>query len=144
MQLPKPLLTPFKALARHVARRQPDRCIGTNYLQRWYVIPRNPILNIYLHRFLGDDPGRSPHDHPWWSVSVAICGTMHERTFTQGGKIRRIEAGMVILRTPRHAHQLFVASSNPYPMTLFVTGPRIRNWGFWTPRGWVPHNEKNR
>ena len=33
------------------------------YLHRWYVIPRNRFLNLYLHKFLRDDEDRALHDH---------------------------------------------------------------------------------
>jgi len=36
-----------------IGRREPDRVIGDHYLERWYVVPRNPVLNIYLHRSWG-------------------------------------------------------------------------------------------
>lgn len=32
--------------------------IAKPYLLRWFLIPRNPWFNIYLHKFLCDDDDR--------------------------------------------------------------------------------------
>lgn len=50
------------------------------YLVRWYLIPRNPIFNIRLHRFLHGDDDRALHDHPWRSWSLLLSGRYRERT----------------------------------------------------------------
>lgn len=59
-------------------KRWPDMVIGDNdnpYLLRWYVIPRNRIFNIYLHKFVRSDDDRALHDHPWsWNMSLIIKG----------------------------------------------------------------------
>lgn len=36
----------------------PDFVIGDDYLRRWWVIPRNPYANVYLHEILHSDEGR--------------------------------------------------------------------------------------
>ena len=50
--------------------RAPDEVIGTNYLERWHLIPRNRFFNVYLHKFSGPDSCRELHDHPWWNLSI--------------------------------------------------------------------------
>lgn len=62
---------------------------GTNdpYLLRWYLIPRNPIVNVYLHKFLRSDDDRALHDHPWWFVSLILRGQYDE--VTNAGRQRR-------------------------------------------------------
>lgn len=58
--------------------RWPDRVIGENidpYLLRWHLIPKNPVFNIYLHKFVRSDDDRALHDHPWsWNVSLILNG----------------------------------------------------------------------
>lgn len=69
---------------------QPHQIIGGEerpYLLRWYVIPRNRGLNVYLHKFLRDDDDRALHDHPWWFVSVMLWGQYVEVT-DQGRAVR--------------------------------------------------------
>lgn len=115
------------------ARRPPDFIIGDNkadpYLRRWWVIPRNSIFNIYLHNFLKDDDDRALHDHPFGSISLALSGYMVEK-YLDGGieRERYVLAGDIIPRGGRFTHRMIVLVPS---WTLFVTGPRYREWGFW-------------
>jgi hypothetical protein len=57
--------------------RQPHQIINNSqhpYLQRWYLLPRNRRLNIYLHRFVASDDPVGLHDHPWWFASLILHG----------------------------------------------------------------------
>lgn len=55
-------------------KRTPSKVIGTHYLKRWHIIPRNPLANVYLHEFTGSDDDRALHDHPWVSCSIILHG----------------------------------------------------------------------
>lgn len=112
-------------------RRAPDRVIGRDYLCRWYLIPRNRLLNVYLHYYTGSDDDRALHDHPWPSVSWLLRGILREHDH-RGSDV--LVAGSVRYRSARYAHRLELVTTDA--MTLFVTGPRIREWGFWCPQGW--------
>lgn len=131
-------------LARHVVpRRKPDRCIGGEsnpYMLRWFLIPRNPVLNVYLHNILRSDDDRALHDHPWVSVSLMLSGPLmeayrpdHRKPETQE---RVLETGQVVFRAARFSHRLVVVPGTLGALTLFITGPRIRKWGFWCPHSW--------
>ncbi|GLE58970.1 hypothetical protein NJBCHELONAE_42800 [Mycobacteroides chelonae] len=134
---------------------QPHQIIGGEehpYLLRWYVIPRNRWLNVYLHKFLRDDDDRALHDHPWWFVSVMLRGQYVEVT-DQGRAARsapepwRLFWGDRPLAfrpgTWRHRVELVpaIAHANPFLArrdqrrlacwTLIITGRRSRVWGFW-------------
>lgn len=126
----------------HVSSRAPDFQIGgaaDPYLNRWWVIPRNPFFNIYLHQFIRDDDDRAEHDHPWWSLSWCLRGTLHEQI---NGVVRYIYEGSWRFRTARMCHRLEVPPSMRGKVwTLFITGPRLRSWGFHCPTGWVPWRE---
>lgn len=124
--------------------RAPDFIIGGSddpYLLRWYVIPRNPVANAYLHRFMRSDDDRALHDHPWPSVSLMLAGEATEHTIARGGiHCRRIiRAGDIVARGPRFAHRIELHAGEC--TTLFMTGPRIRAWGFHCPTRWVPWQE---
>ena len=121
------------------------------YLLRWYIIPRNRILNIYLHNVLHSDDDRALHDHPWPSISFNITGGLSEiyckkpkyPEDTQPNNVlkRDIPFGKWVYRGPRFAHRLYLKPETPYVglkgiWTLFITGPRIRKWGFWCPHSW--------
>lgn len=116
--------------------RPPDFMVGEKddpYLLRWWLIPRNRFFNVYLHKFLRDDDDRALHDHPWPSVSIVLkgCGIEH-----LPDRKRVFRAQDVIFRRAKHAHRIELVS--PVVWTLFITGPRVRDWGFHCPKGWVP------
>lgn len=101
------------------------------YLNRWHLIPRNRWLNVYLHRFDGSDEDRALHDHPWASLSLMLKGALIEVTHNDRKLIR---AGALRLRGPKFAHRLEHVGITTW--TLFITGPRVRDWGFHCPNGW--------
>lgn len=151
-------MNPFRPLADRIIaraeRRQPDFIVGGEdaYLKRWWMVPRNPVFNVYVHQFLRDDDDRALHDHPWPWCSILLKGSYIEHTIAAGGvHHRRLrEAGSVRVSSPWRSHRIellkmrdFVATqpNNLHPIpcwTLFMTGPRMRNWGFHCPeRGWI-------
>lgn len=125
--------------------RAPDYVIGPAddpYLERWWLIPRNRWLNVYLHHFLRSDDDRALHDHPWINVSILLRGSYLEH---QEGCVRRRNPWRpwapwrLIARLPTTAHRVELG---PGPVwTLFLTGPRVRVWGFHCPHGWIPWTE---
>jgi hypothetical protein len=128
--------------------RDPDFVIGGQdnpYLRRWWVIPRNPFLNIYLHEFLRSDDDRALHTHPWAvNCSVLLEGKYIEWVPGNGNPLRPLpkfrRAGDVLFRWGAAAHriQLYREGEREIPCwTLFLTGPRVRAWGFFCDRGWV-------
>ncbi|RAV17480.1 hypothetical protein DQP57_00185 [Mycobacterium colombiense] len=130
---------------------QPHFIIGGEhnpYLLRWFLIPRNSFINIYLHKFKRSDDDRALHDHPWWFASLILKGQYIEHR--DDGSTRHRKAGSVALRRPNTLHRVqllqeVVTSDAGWTMqrerptwTLIVTGPKLRNWGFECARGWVP------
>ena len=112
--------------------------IGPRYLLRWYIIPRNPWVNVYLHQFLHDDEDRALHDHPWWFVSVMLWGGYYEHT-PNGGLVRRV-SGTVAYRPATHTHRVELLrklnGNIRSAWTVVITGRVIRDWGFHCPQGW--------
>lgn len=113
--------------------REPDFVIGGDYMRRWYIIPRNEYLNLYLHEMLRSDEDVM-HDHPWDNVSLVIRGGYVEHT--PEASYRR-SPGNVISRKATDAHRLELTDGQP-SISLFMTGPKLREWGFHCPKGWVP------
>ena len=116
------------------------------YLRRWYLIPRNRVLNIYLHQFLRDDDDRALHDHPWDSLSILVRGQYEECVDVWPGALARegrmpiwkqFSAPAVIRRSAEHSHRIQLIDGKP-AWTLLITGPKRRKWGFWCPKGFVP------
>lgn len=117
-----------------MASRKPDFVIGDDYLRRWYVVPRNPFANVYLHEILHSDDDRALHDHPWANTSVMIAGRYSEHT-PEGCFVRA--AGDVVSRQAATLHRLEIEPGET-AISLFMTGPKLREWGFDCPNGWVP------
>lgn len=136
----------LKAIARWLIarslKRQPDFVVGgteSPYLNRWWLIPRNPIFNIYLHEFLRSDDDRALHDHPWINCSILLSGQYCEHTIAAGGIHHRTmrKAGDIKFRLGSSAHRIELTHGPCW--TLFITGPRYRNWGFHcVEAGWIP------
>lgn len=119
------------------ANRKPDFVIGDGYLRRWWLIPRNKFFNIYLHEINKSDDDRALHDHPWWNVSIVLQGGYLE-IVPNGSYLRK--AGQIIARSGKSLHRLVIPDGRQ-AVTLFITGPRYRDWGFACPKGWKPWEE---
>lgn len=116
--------------------RNPDFVIGgldAPYMRRHWLIPRNRFFNIYVHEFLRSDDDRAIHDHPWSNCSILLEGEYTEHTKT-GARI--LKAGDWRMRwSGKFAHR--VELHNGPCWTVFITGPRYREWGFLCPDRWV-------
>jgi hypothetical protein len=137
---------------RRLVARPPDMVIGPTdnpYMFRWWIIRNKRWFSIYLHKFLRDDDARAMHDHPWASASIILRGSYFEIVprypadwpqrrevdyrFRSAWRIRRRAADDV------HRIELWKdgATGKPIPCwSLFLTGPVVRDWGFWCPQGW--------
>lgn len=125
-----------------ISARPPDLVIGGKerpYLRRWFVVPRNALCNVYLHQFLRSDDDRALHDHPWANCSIVLRGEYTEHTIDAGGIHRHaiLRTGALRWRrSGRMAHRIELHAGVCW--TLFLTGPRYREWGFHcAERGWV-------
>lgn len=141
-------------IARRVLRwaqnREPDFVIGGKerpYLRRHWLLPRNPLFNIYVHEFLRSDDDRALHDHPWlFNASWVLQGDYTE--WVPGPRSRNprrpipsfLHAGDFKFRwgPAPHRIQLWRDGGPEQPCwTVFFTGPRLREWGFYCPGGWT-------
>jgi hypothetical protein len=117
------------------AHPKPDFFLGSpddQQLQRWFIVPRNEVSNCYLHRFLRSDDDRALHDHPWDNRSWVLSGEYLEHC--DDGTARYRAKGDIIERSAAQAHRIELV--NGPAVTLFFTGPLIREWGFHCPQGW--------
>ena len=126
-------------------------------MRRWWLIPRNRYFNIYLHHFMRSDDDRALHDHPWWNLSILLHGRYLEHTISAGGinVLTERRSGDFKFRHAGAAHRIELLKEEVWVdrylgtktakevpcWTLFITGPRLRDWGFHCPRGWVPWQE---
>lgn len=138
------------------------------YMLRWYLIPKNPVFNIYLHKFLRSDEDRALHDHPWANISIVLAGRYNEVVPEDDAAWRSGHSRLTVkkLRKPfrpvfrraRSIHRVELLKEEDMPSryegdcpavwipsvpgaevpcwSLFITGPKVRQWGFWCPAGW--------
>lgn len=104
--------------------------------------------SLYLHKLVRSDDGRDLHDHPWWFWTFLLTGAYFEEmpyefldkkkgiidTFT----IERREPFRFYFREPTWTHRLIL--DRPV-WTLVLRGTPERDWGFYTPEGWVRWEE---
>jgi len=118
--------------ASDIMANDPYFVIGGDYMHRWFILPRNAMQNLYLHHLLRSDEDVM-HDHPWDSVSFVIKGGFTEHT-PEGSFWRA--PGDVIARKAADIHRLELPAGQT-SVSLFFTGPKIREWGFACPKVWV-------
>jgi hypothetical protein len=131
-----------RIVTKTINSRPPDFIVGPKdnpYLYRWWFIPRNKWLNIYVHEFKRSDDDFALHDHPWANLSILVEGRYIEHTIADGGIHHRTErvAGEMKLRKATAAHRIELIEGQRV-RTIFVTGPYQRKWGFHCPKGWRP------
>ena len=111
---------------------------GAPSLERWHII-KTPLICLYLHRHCGDD--REPlHDHPWHSLSLCIKGSYWEHIRSAGVALIKRRRWDLVYRKAETPHRIKLhrnadGSTSP-AWTLFLTGPKVRDWGFYLPSGW--------
>jgi hypothetical protein len=97
---------------------------------------------VFLHRFLKSDPD-DHHDHPWPYFTVILKGGYTEwipQFNDHGQKVMEVAAW----RGPGHYRFSHATSYHRIEIdpdvdtwTLFVPGPKQRDWGFFTRTGWI-------
>ena len=123
----------LRSALRVINAREPDFELP-GYLRRWHLV-RTRWGCLYVHQIIGSDDDRALHDHRSWNVSVLLRGEYLEHLQDD---MHLCIAGDVVARraTTPHRLQLFPRQS---AVTLFLTGPHQRDWGFVTEAGWVQH-----
>lgn len=118
---------------------------GSPYLRRFYITPRRKDehgeetgkhvgFGVYLHYFYRGDEDRELHNHPWeTALSFILTGGYFEE--------RRNKHDEVVLRNIRPLtfnsitcndfHRVIKKEHAPHVWTIFITGKRIQDWGFW-------------
>jgi hypothetical protein len=122
-----------------------DRVENEPYLERYYLFLRERErfpFNVFLHKFLKSDPD-DVHDHPWPYATLILKGGYWEwipHFDTVGRKIGEYQ----VWRGPGHFR---VSKANSFhrieldpditAWTLFMPGPKQRDWGFMVKNKWV-------
>jgi hypothetical protein len=126
-----------------------DRQSDEPYLERYYLFLKDRDrfpFNVFLHKFLKGDPD-DVHDHPWPYATLILKGGYYEwlpQFDSKGNKI----AEMCVWRGPGSFR---VCRANSYhrieldpsvtAWTLFMPGPKKRDWGFLVKNKWIQHEQ---
>lgn len=116
-----------------------DRLGQQPYLERYYLFLKDRKwfpFNVFLHKFLSSDPDEL-HDHPWPYFTLILRGGYWETT--PKGRFWR-GPGHARICSPRSLHRIEL-KPGVTAWTLFIPGPKIREWGFIVEGKWM-HNEK--
>ena len=114
-----------------------DRLSDEPYLTRYYLFLKDRKwfpFNIFLHNFHKGDPD-DLHDHPWPYFTFILKGGYYEHTPT--GKHWR-SAGTGRFASSRSLHRIELEPGVD-TWTLFIPGPKLREWGFIRKGEWVQH-----
>lgn len=126
-----------------------DRVDHRPYLERYYLFLKDRKrfpFNVFLHRFLKGDPD-DVHDHPWPYFTLILWGGYWEWTpifNTLGHKINEIRQW----RGPGHwrlcpaqSYHRIELQPGVTAWTLFMPGPKTREWGFLVGDRWIAHDQ---
>lgn len=94
------------------------------YLTRWGIETR--FGSIRVHSWHGSDDDRAFHDHPWWFLTFVIRGGYTDVN-PDGRDVVRAPA----IRFRRALHRHTVVPDPGGALTVLITGPKMRAWGFW-------------
>jgi hypothetical protein len=138
-----------------IMRRENNKNVP--YLTRYYIVPNNEYLNVYLHNIHRSDMDNELHDHPWDSVSILLKGFYleevpldYDKWINQGNRdtvIHIRDTWKPVFRSATTIHKIKlrdqagnISGSSTEGRaegiwTLFITGPVVRQWSFWCKKG---------
>ena len=126
-----------------------DRVENEPYLERYYVFLRERKrfpFNIFLHKFLKSDPD-DVHDHPWPYATLVLKGGYWE-WIPHFDTVGRKTGEYQVWRGPGHFRVSKARSFHRIELdpditawTLFMPGPKQRDWGFLVRNQWIQWEE---
>ena len=105
---------------------------GQPYLDR-YVIARIGRLQIYLHKWYGQDPEEHYHDHRWIGLFWIVRGGYQEIRVTPSGQEHCHWRGIFNFIRPRTIHR--ISHTQPNTVTLGVMFRVRKYWHFYRKSG---------
>jgi hypothetical protein len=104
------------------------------YVRRWRA--ETPFGSVRLHHWLHSDDTRYKHDHPWWFFTVVIKGGYTDLT---DDRTDHLKVGSFRFRSAKHKHSVWVDDGGAW--SILITGPKVRQWGFWIGKKWKKANK---
>lgn len=112
--------------------------VPSEYIVRLHVV-KTPWFAICVHWLNKVDPEPFLHDHPVTFLSLILRGGYGELRKDGYHYHRWYNFIRATILDPHTIN--FV---QPHTVTLALMGPKIRDWGYHTPKGWVPWKQYNR
>ena len=112
-----------------------DRESNEPYLTRYYLFLKDRKwfpFNVFLHNFHKGDLD-DLHDHPWPYFTIILRGGYWEHT--PRGRFWRAP-GHFRFQTPTSLHRIEL-EPGVSAWTLFIPGPKLREWGFIVNGAWM-------
>ena len=107
--------------------------VDSEYITRLHVV-KTPWFAICLHWLNHPDPEPYDHDHPVSFLSIILRGWYKERR--NGSNYELIHRRFNYIRASTDdIHTITYVAPNT--LTLCLMGPKTREWGFHTPKGWI-------
>jgi hypothetical protein len=94
------------------------------YLIRWVVNLK--LFSIRVHYWISSDDDRALHDHPWWFITLLLRGSYIDIGEKSQDVLKR---GSMRFRRALHRHTVKVLERGT--VTVMLTGPYCRSWGFY-------------
>ena len=121
--------------SRMIKRADPQTGLAHDYLKRYYIF-RCRYFSVFLHQFWASDADHI-HDHPWDNITWILRGGYWE--FSADGSSTYRKKGFKRYRNAELFHRIAIGDHSPgEAWTLFIHFRRRREWGFYTPEGWLP------
>jgi hypothetical protein len=110
--------------------------VPTDYIVRLHIV-KTPWFAVCLHWLNHPDPEPWMHDHPVTFLSLSLRGGYSEIRYR--GELRHRWYNF-IRATDAHT----IIHTEPNTLTLAFMGPKVREWGYHTNKGWVYWKDYNR
>lgn len=114
----------------------------SGYITRLHLV-KTPLGALMVHFINGPDPEPHMHDHPVTLLSIILRGgylEMRPRSRPPSGLSFFWRRWYNLIRATT-IHQ--IVSVKPRTVTFCFVGPKVRDWGFHTPEGWVYWKDYN-
>ena len=126
-----------------------DRVDGELYLTRYYLFLKERTkcpFNIFLHRFHKSDDAVF-HDHPWSYTTIILQGgywewiPIFDSVGRKTGEIQHWRGPGHFRTCSANSFHRIELDPNITAWTLFMPGPKQREWGFLVKNNWVQWQE---
>jgi hypothetical protein len=111
---------------------QPLGRLDDPYMRRWCLT--TPWFSIRIHHWFRGDDDRHYHDHDWNFICMVLKGSYMDVSYLDTSYGSDVKMDILTPFSPRYRkaeYKHIVNTSGCW--TIVLTGPKIRNFGFWVP-----------